>query len=105
MLQSIHSGIEQLCAIEILAYPSHLILSQPPELEIVWTTKISGFYLRRLRKMKNPLSSPPNPGGSQIQDREWEKWRDVLIHLYLEDGVKLKDIVRIMAEEYKFVVT
>ena len=49
--------------------------------------------------MKNPLGSPPNPGGSQIQDREWEKWRDVLIHLYLEDGAKLKDIVRIMAEE------
>ncbi len=55
--------------------------------------------------MKIPLGSPPNPGGPQIQDEEWEIWRDVLIHLYLENDAKLKDIVRIMAEEYKFVVT
>ncbi len=54
--------------------------------------------------MKKPLGSPTNPGVPQIQDEEWEKWRDVLIHLYLENGVKLKDIVRIMAEN-KFVVT
>lgn len=55
--------------------------------------------------METPLGSPPNSGGPQIQDEEWENWRDVLIHLYLEDDAKLKDIVKVMAEEYKFVVT
>ena len=55
--------------------------------------------------MKTPLASPPKVGGPQIQDEEWEKWRDVLICLYLENGAKLKDIFRIMAEEHNFVVT
>ena len=39
------------------------------------------------------------------QEEEWGKWRDFLIHLYLEKGAKLKDIIRIMAEQYDFVVT
>lgn len=55
--------------------------------------------------METPMGSPPSPRGPQIQDEEWENWRDVLIHLYLENDAKLKDIVRIMAEDYKFVVT
>ena len=55
--------------------------------------------------MKTPLASSPKIGGAQIQDEEWEKWRCVLIYLYLENGAKLKDIVRIMAEEHNFVVT
>ena len=56
-------------------------------------------------KMKTPLAGSPKIGGPQIQDEEWEKCRDVLTYLYLENGAKLKDIVRIMAEEYNFVVT
>lgn len=55
--------------------------------------------------MKTPLVSPPKPEGPQIQEEEWEKWRDFLINLYLENDAKLKDVVRIMAEEYSFVVT
>ena len=55
--------------------------------------------------METPLASSPKTGGPQIQDEEWEKWRDFLIYLYLENGAKLKDIIRIMAEEYNFVVT
>ena len=51
--------------------------------------------------MKSPLGSPPRP---QAKDEEWETWRDVLIRLYLEDDLKLKEIVQIMAEEYKFVI-
>ena len=51
--------------------------------------------------MRYPLGSPP---GSQARDEEWETWRDILVRLYLEDDLKLKEIVRIMAEEYKFVV-
>ena len=52
--------------------------------------------------METPLGRPPGP---QIKDEEWETWRNVLVRLYLEDDAKLKDIVQIMAEEYKFVVT
>ena len=51
--------------------------------------------------MKSPLGSPPGP---QARDEEWETWRDVLIHLYLEKDLKLKEIVQIMAEVYKFIV-
>lgn len=91
-------------AIEILAYLSHLIIDQPSQLSIVWITKILD-HLHRLRKMKSPSPSSPKTGGLQIQDEEWEKWRDVLIYHYLENGAKLKDIVRIMAEEHNFVVT
>ena len=55
--------------------------------------------------MKTSFISPPNPEGPQIQEEEWEQWRGFLIHLYLENGEKLKDIVRIMADEHNFLVT
>ena len=78
-----------------------IYLNQIIQLKIVGRRKIFGFCLIRLKIMKSPLGSRPGP---QAKDEEWETWRDVLIRLYLEDNLKLKEIVKIMAEEYKFVV-
>ncbi len=43
--------------------------------------------------------------GSRISNEEWRKWRDTLRKLYIEEELILKDVIRIMAAKYNFVVT
>ena len=42
--------------------------------------------------------------GRPIPEEEWQKWHATIARLYLEDGERLKKVVKTMAEKHNFVV-
>ena len=47
----------------------------------------------------------PSSDGAPVADDEWQKWYDTIVQIYLDDELKIKDVVDTMAEEHNFVIT
>ena len=42
---------------------------------------------------------------TRMSNVEWPRWRDTLRRLYVEENLRLQDVIRIMAAEYNLIVT
>jgi hypothetical protein len=42
------------------------------------------------------------PHAPSVPQEEWEKYRAQLKQMYLEDGLKLEEVMKIMKDEYSF---
>jgi hypothetical protein len=103
-MEIVHIARQLQHVVRLLPFTSYELF--PFGLCVVESQKPNKFALRLLSMAQRPIRwfdpRERRPHAPSVPQEEWEKYRARLKQMYLEDGLKLEEIMKMMKDEYSF---